>query len=257
MIKTSGYRVSPTEIEEVVYATGLVRDAVALGVDDERLGQRIVLVVSRPRTAGSTPSALLADLRKRLPLYMVPKRRRRARRDAALAQRQVRPHPAAPGVERHDSDATVAAYGRSDGDARRRRRSRSTGSPSASARRRSSPTTARLHHRARRGAARTLPRRHQPRLRDQGQPDAGGGAAPRRAGRRARRRLGAGDAGRAGHADAGRSNVSFAGPGKTDAELRQAVAAGVIVELESETEARRVAAGRRARWASARAWRCA
>ena len=36
MIKTSGYRVSPTEIEEVVYETGLVRDAVALGVDDAR-----------------------------------------------------------------------------------------------------------------------------------------------------------------------------------------------------------------------------
>ena len=34
MIKTSGYRVSPTEIEEAAYATGLVRDAVALGVDD-------------------------------------------------------------------------------------------------------------------------------------------------------------------------------------------------------------------------------
>ena len=46
MIKTSGYRVSPTEIEEVVYGTGLVRDAVALGVEDPRLGQRIVLVVS-------------------------------------------------------------------------------------------------------------------------------------------------------------------------------------------------------------------
>jgi diaminopimelate decarboxylase len=34
--------------------------------------------------------------------------------------------------------------------------------------------------------------------------------------------------------------VSFAGPGKTAAELRQAVAAGVMVELESETEAARV-----------------
>ena len=49
MIKTSGYRVSPTEIEEVAYDTGLVRDAVALGVDDPRLGQHIVLVVSRRR----------------------------------------------------------------------------------------------------------------------------------------------------------------------------------------------------------------
>lgn len=36
--------------------------------------------------------------------------------------------------------------------------------------------------------------------------------------------------------------ISFAGPGKTPAELRQAVAAGVIIELESETEARRVVA---------------
>jgi diaminopimelate decarboxylase len=34
--------------------------------------------------------------------------------------------------------------------------------------------------------------------------------------------------------------ISFAGPGKTTAELRQAVAAGVTVELESENEARRV-----------------
>jgi diaminopimelate decarboxylase len=34
--------------------------------------------------------------------------------------------------------------------------------------------------------------------------------------------------------------VSFAGPGKSEAELRQAVAAGITVELESETEARRV-----------------
>lgn len=36
------------------------------------------------------------------------------------------------------------------------------------------------------------------------------------------------------------SRVSFAGPGKTPAELRQAVAAGVIVEIESTTELRRV-----------------
>ncbi|MBA2954229.1 pyridoxal-dependent decarboxylase, exosortase A system-associated [Nocardioides sp. MAH-18] len=44
--------------------------------------------------------------------------------------------------------------------------------------------------------------------------------------------------------DAGTSpaRVSFAGPGKTDAELRRAVAAGVLIELESATEARRAAA---------------
>jgi acyl-CoA ligase (AMP-forming) (exosortase A-associated) len=73
MIKTSGYRVSPTEIEEVVYNTGLVGDAVALGVDDPQLGQRIVLAVS-PANGHLDPEALLAELKHELPLYMVPKR---------------------------------------------------------------------------------------------------------------------------------------------------------------------------------------
>ena len=38
------------------------------------------------------------------------------------------------------------------------------------------------------------------------------------------------------------SRVSFAGPGKTPAELTQAIAAGVTIEMESETESERVAA---------------
>ncbi|WP_130177277.1 acyl-CoA ligase (AMP-forming), exosortase A system-associated [Cryobacterium sp. SO1] len=75
MIKTSGYRVSPSEIEEAAYSTGLVRDAIALGEEDPALGQRIVLVV----TATSPDldldiGALAAALRQRLPLYMVPAR---------------------------------------------------------------------------------------------------------------------------------------------------------------------------------------
>ena len=72
MIKTSGYRVSPTEIEEVAYSTGLVGDAVALGVDDERLGQHIVLAVS-PANGHVDPEKLLEALRRELPRYMVPK----------------------------------------------------------------------------------------------------------------------------------------------------------------------------------------
>jgi acyl-CoA ligase (AMP-forming) (exosortase A-associated) len=72
MIKTSGYRVSPTEIEEVAYGTGLVGDAVALGVDDERLGQHILLAVS-PANGHVEPDELLAVLRRELPRYMVPK----------------------------------------------------------------------------------------------------------------------------------------------------------------------------------------
>jgi acyl-CoA ligase (AMP-forming) (exosortase A-associated) len=73
MIKTSGYRVSPAEIEEVVYGTGMVGDAVAMGVDDERLGQHVLLAVSPANGNGLDSGVLLHELRKRLPLYMVPK----------------------------------------------------------------------------------------------------------------------------------------------------------------------------------------
>ena len=73
MIKTSGYRISPTEIEEEAYATGLVRDAVALGVEDEDLGQRILLVASPTEANGSDQTAAIINaMKRRLPLYMVP-----------------------------------------------------------------------------------------------------------------------------------------------------------------------------------------
>jgi acyl-CoA ligase (AMP-forming) (exosortase A-associated) len=73
MIKTSGYRVSPTEIEEVAYGTGMVRDAVALGIDDPRLGQRILLAVSPANGRDFERDLLLSALKQQLPLYMVPK----------------------------------------------------------------------------------------------------------------------------------------------------------------------------------------
>jgi acyl-CoA ligase (AMP-forming) (exosortase A-associated) len=72
MIKTSGYRVSPTEIEEVAYGTGLVRDAVALGVEDDRLGQRVVLVVSSATADPLDKARLCDELGRRLPRFMVP-----------------------------------------------------------------------------------------------------------------------------------------------------------------------------------------
>ncbi|WP_300975048.1 AMP-binding protein [Sphingomonas sp. LHG3406-1] len=44
MIKVSGHRVSPSEVEEAAIASGAVEDCAAFGVKDERLGQRILLV---------------------------------------------------------------------------------------------------------------------------------------------------------------------------------------------------------------------
>jgi acyl-CoA ligase (AMP-forming) (exosortase A-associated) len=74
MIKTSGYRVSPTEVEEIAYGVGVVRDAVALGVEDPKLGQHIVLFVSPVDGREIDAAALLAEFKKQAPPYMIPQR---------------------------------------------------------------------------------------------------------------------------------------------------------------------------------------
>jgi acyl-CoA ligase (AMP-forming) (exosortase A-associated) len=72
MIKTSGYRVSPAEIEEAAYDTGMLRDVVALGLEDARLGQHIVLVLTPKNDVVFEEAVLLKALRVRLPTYMLP-----------------------------------------------------------------------------------------------------------------------------------------------------------------------------------------
>jgi len=74
MIKTSGYRVSPTEIEEALYASGLVTDAVAAGVAHPVLGQAIVVVVTPGPSGEEDTDGILAACRSRLPTFMVPAR---------------------------------------------------------------------------------------------------------------------------------------------------------------------------------------
>jgi acyl-CoA ligase (AMP-forming) (exosortase A-associated) len=73
MIKTSGYRVSPTEVEEVLYATRLVGECVAFGTEHPSLGSAIQVVATAPDgTAALDLDALLAECRRRMPAYMVP-----------------------------------------------------------------------------------------------------------------------------------------------------------------------------------------
>jgi acyl-CoA ligase (AMP-forming) (exosortase A-associated) len=74
MIKTSGYRVSPTEVEEAVYGTGLVGEVAALGVEHPVLGQAIVLVATAPANSALDPAAVMSKCRERLPAFMVPAR---------------------------------------------------------------------------------------------------------------------------------------------------------------------------------------
>jgi len=73
MMKTSGYRVSPTEVEEVLYATGCVGECAAFGVDHPVLGQAIQ-VIATPAVGATQldPAQVLEACRQRMPAYMVP-----------------------------------------------------------------------------------------------------------------------------------------------------------------------------------------
>lgn len=76
MIKTSGYRVSPTEVEEVAMAHAGIREAVAVSVADEALGSVIRLVVHGECEAGAREAqtaVLLSHFRQLVPAYMVPR----------------------------------------------------------------------------------------------------------------------------------------------------------------------------------------
>jgi acyl-CoA ligase (AMP-forming) (exosortase A-associated) len=72
MIKTSGYRVSPSEIEEVIYASGLVKEAAAIGIEHDSLGQAVVVVVSPQFETNFNSQTLIDCCKAQLPNFMVP-----------------------------------------------------------------------------------------------------------------------------------------------------------------------------------------
>ncbi len=71
MIKSAGNRISPLEVEEAVLAGGEAREAVAVGVADERLGQAIVVVLAGDP---ENEDALRLRVRGVLPSFMQPVR---------------------------------------------------------------------------------------------------------------------------------------------------------------------------------------
>ncbi len=69
MIKSAGNRISPQEVEEAALATGLVTEAVALGVAHPRLGQAVHLMV---RGSDDRREELARRLQRDLPNFMQP-----------------------------------------------------------------------------------------------------------------------------------------------------------------------------------------
>lgn len=75
MIKSQGNRMSPEEIENLLIASGLVREACAFGEADEEMGQRIVAVVSlNGGGTEQTVQSIRQYAMKNAPAYMVPSR---------------------------------------------------------------------------------------------------------------------------------------------------------------------------------------
>jgi acyl-CoA synthetase (AMP-forming)/AMP-acid ligase II len=70
MIKTMGFRLSPTEVEDHAARTGLVTESVAFAIEDAEKGQSVQLacVVA----AATTDAALRAACRRVMPTYMIP-----------------------------------------------------------------------------------------------------------------------------------------------------------------------------------------
>src|SRR5215471_6273165 len=73
MIKSSGVRISPTEVEEVLFQSGKLRQAAVIGVPDESLGQVIKAFVVPREGDVLAVEDLLDYCGGRMPRYMVPK----------------------------------------------------------------------------------------------------------------------------------------------------------------------------------------
>ncbi len=73
MIKSSGYRISPSEIEDCVYLHENVSEVAAIGIPHATLGQAIVLVIKAKDEHNFDEKELLKYCQKQLPNFMQPK----------------------------------------------------------------------------------------------------------------------------------------------------------------------------------------
>lgn len=73
MIKSAGYRISPTEVEDVLMSTGAFREVAVIGVPDTWVGQKVCAVATAANGAVDT-RAVIAAAGQSLPVYMLPSR---------------------------------------------------------------------------------------------------------------------------------------------------------------------------------------
>lgn len=72
MIKTLGFRLSPTEVEDAIAQSGMVADVVAYGVEDAELGEAVHVAVAL--LPGADETTLTGHCTRVMPHYMRPQR---------------------------------------------------------------------------------------------------------------------------------------------------------------------------------------
>ena len=73
MIKSSGFRISPTEVEEALHSSGRLRGVAVIGIPDEILGQAVKAFVVLKDGESLEPQDLINYCGQKIPRYMVPK----------------------------------------------------------------------------------------------------------------------------------------------------------------------------------------
>jgi acyl-CoA synthetase (AMP-forming)/AMP-acid ligase II len=73
MIKSTGFRISPTEVEEVCFQSGSLRQVAVIGVPDDVLGQAVKAFVVPRDGVEVIADDLIAHCGEKMPRYMVPK----------------------------------------------------------------------------------------------------------------------------------------------------------------------------------------
>lgn len=74
MIKSAGYRISPTEVEDVLMGCGALRQVAVIGLPDPWIGQKIVAVAVATEPEQQAMARMVAVAREKLPQHMVPTR---------------------------------------------------------------------------------------------------------------------------------------------------------------------------------------
>jgi acyl-CoA synthetase (AMP-forming)/AMP-acid ligase II len=73
MIKSSGFRISPTEVEEVLFKSGLLKIAAVIGIPDPVLGQTVKAFVVAREDVDLKAEGLREFCAANMPRHMVPK----------------------------------------------------------------------------------------------------------------------------------------------------------------------------------------